>query len=119
MKFAKSHEWIKVDGDVGTVGISDHAQNELTEIVFVELPNVGQNLDAGSPSCVIESVKSASDAYSPVSGEVIEVNDNVLDDPSLINSDAEGDGWFFKIKLSNISELEGLMTKEEYLTSIS
>ena len=119
MKFAKSHEWVKVDGDIGTVGISDHAQNQLTEIVFIELPNIGKVFKAGDPSCVVESVKSASDAYSPVSGEVIEVNDNVIDDPSLINSDAEDEGWFFKIKLSNPSELESLMTKEEYLNSIS
>lgn len=118
MKFAKSHEWVKVEGDIGTVGISDHAQNELTEIVFVELPQVGKVLQAGEPSCVVESVKSASDAFTPVGGEVIEINEAVMDDPAMINNDAEGEGWFFKIKLTDLSELDNLMTKEEYQSNL-
>ena len=118
MKFAKSHEWVKIEEGIGVVGISDHAQNELTEIVFIELPEVGKVFKAGDPSCVVESVKSASDAFTPVGGEVIEINEAIMDDPAMINNDAEGEGWFFKIKLTDLSELDNLMTKEEYQANL-
>ena len=112
--FTKDHEWISVDGDTATVGISDHAQNALGDIVFAEAPEVGRELKKGEDAAVVESVKAASDVYSPASGTVTETNDDIADDPSLINSDAEGDGWFYKMSLSNKSELEGLMTEDAY-----
>jgi len=114
LKYAKSHEWVRVSGDVATVGITDHAQHELTDIVFVELPESGKQIKAGDDCAVVESVKTASDIYSPVSGEVTEVNRAVVDDPALVNSDPYGDGWFYKIKLSNPAELSGLMSPEQY-----
>lgn len=117
-KFAKSHEWIVVENDIGTVGITDHAQHELTDIVFVDPPKVGTIAYANQPICVVESVKSASDIYSPVSGQVIESNQSVSDDPSLVNRSAENDGWLYKIKLSDVSELNNLLTEEEYKQSI-
>ncbi len=114
LKYAKSHEWVRVSGDVATVGITDHAQHELTDIVFVELPESGRKIKAGDDCAVVESVKTASDIYSPVSGEVTEVNRAVVDDPALVNSDPYGDGWFYKIKLSNPAELSGLMSPKQY-----
>jgi len=119
MKFAKSHEWIKIEGDIAIMGVSDHAQNELTEIVFIELPSVGETLIAGQPCCVVESVKSASDVYAPISGEVVEINEDILNEPAMVNNDPEGAGWFMKIKFSNVSDIEALMTKEEYLNLVS
>ena len=119
MKFQKSHEWVIIEGDIATVGISDFAQNELTEICFVELPSSGQTFKQGDPFCVVESVKSASDVFCPVSGEIIEVNNEVMDDPSIVNSDAEGEGWFLKIKMTNPEEYDTLLTKEEYTTLVS
>ncbi len=118
LKYAKSHEWVRVSGDVATVGITDHAQHELTDIVFVELPESGKQIKAGDDCAVVESVKTASDIYSPVSGEVTEVNRAVVDDPALVNSDPYGDGWFYKIKLSNPAELSGLMSPEQYRAQI-
>jgi len=112
--FTKEHEWIRVDGDVATVGISDHAQEALGDIVFAEVPEPGKSLAKGDDAAVVESVKAASDVYSPVGGEVIEGNSAVADDPSLINRDPEGDGWFFKLKLSDPSELDGLMGEADY-----
>ena len=112
--FTKEHEWIRVDGDVATVGISDHAQEALGDIVFAEAPEAGRTLSKGQEAAVVESVKAASDVYSPVGGEVIEGNSAVADDPSLINRDPEGDGWFFKVKLADTSELEGLMDEAAY-----
>src|ERR1700741_4617082 len=101
LKYTKSHEWVRVAGDVATIGITDHAQHELTDIVFVELPAVGRKLAAGEACAVVESVKTASDIYSPVSGEVVEANKAVTDNPALVNSEPHGGGWFFKVKLSN------------------
>ena len=112
--FTKDHEWIRVEGDVATVGISDHAQEALGDIVFAEAPEAGRALSKGQEAAVVESVKAASDVYSPVGGEVIEGNAAIADDPSVINRDPEGDGWFFKIKLSDASELEGLMSEADY-----
>lgn len=114
LKYAKSHEWVRVSGDSAVVGITDHAQHELTDIVFVELPEVGRKLKAGETCAVVESVKTASDIYSPVSGEVVEVNKTVVDDPALVNREPFGGGWFYKIKLSNAAELNSLLTPENY-----
>ena len=112
--FTKEHEWIRVDGDVATVGISDHAQEALGDIVFAEAPEAGRSLTKGQEAAVVESVKAASDVYSPVGGEVIEGNSALGDDPALINRDPEGEGWFFKLKLSDASELDGLMSEADY-----
>jgi len=112
--FTKDHEWIRVDGDTATVGISDHAQEQLGDIVFAEVPETGKKLSKGQEAAVVESVKAASDVYSPVSGEVLDGNSKVADDPSIVNSDPEGEGWFFKLKLDNPSELEGLMDENTY-----
>jgi glycine cleavage system H protein len=112
--FTREHEWVKVDGDTATVGITDHAQEALGDIVFTEVPEAGKQLAKGQEAAVVESVKAASDVYSPVSGEVIEGNSAVVDDSSLVNSDPEGDGWFFKVKLADPSELDGLMGEDDY-----
>ena len=112
--FTREHEWIRVEGDTATVGISNHAQEALGDIVFAEVPEAGRSLNKGDDAAVVESVKAASDVYAPVAGEVIEGNSAVADDPSLINSDPEGEGWFFKLKLSNPSEVEGLMDEGAY-----
>jgi glycine cleavage system H protein len=112
--FTKDHEWIRVDGEFATVGISDHAQEALGDIVFAEVPDAGRALAKGGDAAVVESVKAASDVYAPVSGEVTEGNAALADDPSLINSDPEGEGWFFKLKLSDPSELDGLMDEAAY-----
>src|SRR6058998_3024423 len=99
LKYARSHEWVRVSGDLATVGITDHAQQELTDLVFIELPAAGRQLKAGEASAVVESVKTASDIYSPVSGEVVEANKAIADNPALVNSDPYGHGWFYKVKL--------------------
>lgn len=119
LKYAKSHEWVRVAGDVATVGITDHAQHELTDIVFVELPEVGRKLTAGEACAVVESVKTASDIYSPVSGEIVEVNQTVVDNPALVNRDPFGDGWFFKLKLANPAEVDALLTPTQYAAQIT
>src|ERR1700751_3536748 len=118
LKYAQSHEWVRVAGDTATIGISDHAQHELTDVVFVELPEVGKRVKAGEACAVVESVKTASDIYSPVSGEVLEVNKAVVDNPALVNSEPYGSGWFFKVKLSNPSELDGLLGPAQYQAQI-
>ena len=110
----KEHEWIRVDGDLATVGISNHAQEALGDIVFAEVPDAGKTLSKGDDAAVVESVKAASDVYAPVGGEVVEGNAALADDPSLINRDPEGEGWFFKLKLSDTSELDGLMDEAAY-----
>jgi glycine cleavage system H protein len=112
--FTKEHEWIRVEGDTAIVGISNHAQEALGDIVFAEVPDAGRRLSKGQEAAVVESVKAASDVYAPVSGEVIEGNQAVADDPALINSDPEGQGWFFKLKLDNPGEVEGLMDEAFY-----
>ena len=118
LKYAKTHEWVRVEGDTAWVGITDHAQAELTELVFVELPEVGRTVSAGQPCAVVESVKTASDIYAPLSGEVIEVNQALTDDPDKVNADAFGEGWFFKIRMSAPSELDGLMDATNYQSQI-
>jgi len=112
--FTKEHEWVRVEGDTATVGISNHAQEQLGDIVFAEVPEAGRKVSKGQEAAVVESVKAASDVYGPVSGEVIEGNSALADDPALINSDPEGQGWFFKLKLDNASELDGLMDENAY-----
>lgn len=119
LKYAKSHEWVRVAGDLAMVGITDHAQHELTDVVFVELPELHKKLKAGDACAVVESVKTASDVYSPVSGEVTEVNKAVVDDPALVNSAPYDAGWFYKIKLSNPSELNSLLAPEQYKAQIA
>jgi glycine cleavage system H protein len=112
--FTREHEWVRLDGDTATVGITDHAQEALGDIVFTEVPAAGKQLSKGQEAAVVESVKAASDVYSPVSGEVVEGNQAVVDDPALVNSDPEGEGWFFKVKLSDSGELDGLMDEGSY-----
>jgi glycine cleavage system H protein len=119
LRFSTSHEWVRLEGDTATVGISDHAQEELTDVVFVELPVIGRTVDAGDPTAVVESVKAASDIYAPVTGEVIEANSEVEADPSLVNTDPYGKGWIFKLKVKNPAEVEALLTPEAYAGHIS
>ena len=116
LKFLDSHEWIKVDDNTAIVGISDHAQNELGEVVFVELPAIGDEFVLGDEAAVVESVKAASEVYTPISGEVIEVNDALEGSPELVNTSPYEEGWFFKLKVSdeNLGSIESLMTAEEY-----
>ena len=118
LKYAKSHEWVRITGDTATVGITDHAQHELTDIVFVELPEAGRKVKAGEACAVVESVKTASDIYSPVSGEVSEVNKAVVDNPALVNSEPYAGGWFYKLKLANPAELETLLGADQYTKQI-
>jgi glycine cleavage system H protein len=119
LKYAKSHEWVRVAGDVATVGITDHAQHELTDVVFVELPAVGRQVKAGEACAVVESVKTASDIYAPVSGQVVAVNQSIADQPALVNSDPYGGGWFYQIKLSQPAELNSLLTAADYSAQIN
>lgn len=114
VKYTEDHEWIRVEGGVGTVGITDHAQDQLGDIVFVELPEVGRSLAKGDESGVVESVKAASEIYAPVSGEIVEVNAALVDAPQTANTDPAGAGWFYKIKLSDPGELDGLMDEAGY-----
>ena len=114
VKFSKEHEWIKLDGEVATIGITKHATEMLGDIVFVELPEIGTSVDKDGNAGVVESTKAASDVYTPVSGEVVENNQSIVDDPGKINSDPENEAWFFKLKIKDKSELDSLMNKEEY-----
>lgn len=114
VKFSKDHEWVRLDGDIATIGITAYAQNALGDIVYVELPEIGRALTAGGTAAVVESVKAASDVYSPLSGQVTEANDAVKADPALVNADAEGKGWFFKLKISNKSDYDALMDEAAY-----
>jgi glycine cleavage system H protein len=114
VKFSKEHEWIKLDGEVATIGITKHATEMLGDIVFVELPEIGATVEKDGNAGVVESTKAASDVYTPVSGEVVENNQSIVDDPGKINSDPENEAWFFKLKIKDSSELDTLMNKEEY-----
>jgi glycine cleavage system H protein len=114
VKFSKEHEWIKLEGDIATIGITKHATEMLGDIVFVEIPEIGKDLEKDSQAAVVESTKAASDVYSPISGKVTEVNSLIVSDPSSVNSDPEGISWFFKIKIKDKSDLENLMTKIDY-----
>jgi glycine cleavage system H protein len=112
--YTKEHEWIRLEGDVATVGITDFAQAQLGDIVFVEVPSAGTQVTKGGDAAVVESVKAASDVYAPVTGEVTEGNEALTDDPSLVNTAPEGDGWFFRLRLADTSELDELMDKDQY-----
>ncbi|MEP4379940.1 MAG: glycine cleavage system protein GcvH [Alphaproteobacteria bacterium] len=115
-KYSEDHEWVEVEGETGMIGISDYAQEQLGDVVFVELPDVGKMLDRGDEAAVVESVKAAAEVYAPVGGEVIEVNDALNGDPSLVNTDAFGDGWFAKLRLTDPAELDELMDEAAYKT---
>ena len=117
-KYTKEHEWVEINGDTATVGITNHAQESLGDIVFIDLPTVGKEVKSNEELCVIESVKAASDIYAPIDGEVIEINNNLNDDASIVNQDPEKDGWIFKMKISDPSQYKNLMTLEEYLASL-
>ena len=119
LKYVESHEWILVEGDTATCGITDFAQHQLTDIVFVEIPETGKTVSKGDQVAVVESVKSVSDIYTPVSGEIIEANTELEDSPELINEDPYGKGWIFKIKLSDAGEIDSLLSNTEYDTTIS
>ena len=114
LKFSKDHEWLRVAGDTATIGISDYAQEQLGDVVYVELPEIGQKFSAGAQAAVVESVKAASEIYAPASGEVVEVNNALDDNPALVNSDATGQGWFFKLRLDDAAELDALMDENRY-----
>jgi glycine cleavage system H protein len=114
LKYTKDHEWIRTSGDTADVGITDYAQQQLGDVVFVELPKVGRSLKKAEAAAVVESVKAASDVYAPISGEVLEVNDALAAEPALVNSDAAGKAWFFKLKISDKRELDGLMDEAAY-----
>lgn len=118
LRYNNSHEWVLLEGDIATVGISDHAQEELTDVVFVELPPVGKTVDIGDPTAVVESVKAASDIYAPVSGEVVEVNDAVEADPSLVNTDPYGKGWIFKLRVKDAAQVDALLDADGYTSLI-
>lgn len=117
-KYSEDHEWVEVDGDSGVIGISDYAQEQLGDVVFVELPEIGKVFDQRDEAAVVESVKAAAEVYTPVSGEVIEVNEELNNDPSLVNTDAFGEGWFVKLKLTDPTELDDLMDEETYATFV-
>jgi glycine cleavage system H protein len=119
LKYTRSHEWVQVANNLATVGITDHAQHELTDVVFVELPSCGRKLQAGEACAVVESVKTASDIYTPLSGEVIEINPQLGDKPGLVNTDPYGQGWFFKMQLTQPSELADLLAPEQYNAQIA
>ena len=114
IKYTPDHEWLKIEGDIATVGITHHAQDALGDVVFVDLPEVGAAIDAKAVAGVVESVKAAADVYMPVTGEILEVNEALRADPALANTDPLGAGWFFKVKLTNVAELEGLMDETSY-----
>jgi len=113
-KFSKQHEWLAINGEVATIGITKHASEMLGDVVFVELPEKGKNIEKDSQAGVVESTKAASDVYTPISGEIIEINQSIVEDPSLVNKDPEGSAWFFKMKIKNQSELNSLMNKSDY-----
>ena len=116
LRYSEEHEWVSVDGDIATVGISDFAQQQLGDVVFVELPDVGRAVERGAEIAVVESVKAASEIYAPLSGEVVEVNDALTDEPAKVNESPEGDGWFFKMRLSDAAEVDELMDAAAYKT---
>lgn len=118
LKYTKSHEWVKVDGDEVTVGITEHAQSLLGDLVYVELPEIGEEFSAGDDTCVVESVKAASDVYAPLDGEVIDVNESLSDDPSQVNHAPYRDGWLFKLKISDESQLADLLSADAYTKTL-
>ncbi len=119
LKFSEEHEWILIEGDVATVGITDHAQEQLGEIVYVETPEVGSEVNKNDDTGVVESVKAASEVFAPLTGEIIEVNEALADNPQKVNDDPMGDGWFFKMKIADTGELEGLMDEAAYKSFVA
>jgi glycine cleavage system H protein len=119
VKFSKDHEWVSVTGDIATIGITNHAQEQLGDVVFVELPAIGKKVSKGGDAAVVESVKAASEVYAPLTGEVVEVNKDLEGDPALVNRGAEGDGWFMKVKFSDAAELGELMDRAAYDTFLA
>jgi glycine cleavage system H protein len=119
LKFTEDHEWVRIEGDTGTVGITDYAQEQLGDVVFIELPEVGRSMEQGGDAAVVESVKAASEIYAPIAGEVVETNDALGDDPAAINSDPMGDGWFFKMTIADASQLDGLMDEAAYKAHVA
>ena len=119
LKFTEEHEWLKLDGDVATVGITEHAATQLGDLVFVDLPKVGAKLTKGGQAATVESVKAASDVYAPLSGEVVAVNQRLSEDPGVVNSDPMGEGWFFKLKLARVQDMEALMDAAAYKALIA
>ena len=113
-RYTREHEWVRLEGDAATVGITEYAQEQLGDVVFVELPETGRDVDAGDSCAVVESVKAASDVYAPLAGKVLEVNQDIVEDPSLVNRDPEGEGWFFKLELADPGEFDALMDEDEY-----
>ncbi len=113
-RYTREHEWLMLDGDIVTVGITDHAQEQLGDVVFVELPELNREVVAGEACAVVESVKAASDVYAPLTGKVVEINQGVIDDPALVNSDAEGEGWFFRLEIDDTDAFEALLDEEAY-----
>jgi len=118
LKFTQDHEWLLVDGDAATIGITQHAQEQLVYLVFVELPKPGRSVDAGAAAAVVESVKAASDVYAPIAGEIVEINQAVVDEPNLVNLDPMGKGWLFKMKIADRSQVEALMDEQAYRTLV-
>jgi glycine cleavage system H protein len=119
LKFTEEHEWLKLDGDVATVGITEHAATQLGDLVFVDLPKVGAKLTKGGQAATVESVKAASDVYAPLSGEVVAVNQRLSEDPGVVNADPMGEGWFFKLKLARVEDMEALMDLDAYKALIA
>jgi len=118
LKFTPDHEWLRIEGDVAVVGITPHAQEQLGDLVFVELPPSGKSFAKGATAAVVESVKAASEVYAPITGQIVESNQSIIDDPSLVNSDPLGNGWFFKLKIADASEIDALMDEAAYNTHI-
>lgn len=114
VKYTKEHEWVRVEGDICTIGITNHAQEQLGDMVFIELPDIGKTVDQGDEAAVIESVKAASEVYAPIGGEVVEVNEALGDDPAKVNADPMGEGWIFKLKMADASQLDGLLDEAAY-----
>jgi glycine cleavage system H protein len=114
LKFTKDHEWLRIEGEIATIGITSYAQEQLGDLVFVELPQTGRKLEKGAAAAVVESVKAASDVYSPINGEVSEVNDNIVQEPALVNSDPMGKGWLFKLKIADLAQIDELMDEADY-----
>jgi len=117
--FTADHEWLRIDGDVAVVGITAHAQEQLGDLVFVELPASGKSFEKGAPAAVVESVKAAFDVYAPISGQVVETNETIVSDPTIVNSDPGGNGWFFKLKIADSSEIDSLMDEKTYKAQLA
>jgi glycine cleavage system H protein len=113
-RFTKDHEWVRPEGDVAVIGITDYAQSQLGDVVYVELPEIGRRVERGKEAAIVESAKAASEVYAPVSGEIVAVNETILGDPALVNADAMGQGWFLKVRLADPHELDGLMDEQAY-----